>query len=57
MIGFIKRVNTYNDTSEMAEQHAVVLVITSVNLREVGLEVCNNSVILVRAIAVRGDAN
>ena len=46
---------TYHRTCEVSEKHAVVLVVPPVDLSEVCLEVRDNRVVLIGAIAVRGD--
>ena len=47
--------NTYNNARKVSEQHAVVLVVAPVHLREVSLEVGDDGIVVVRAIPVGRD--
>ena len=48
--------NTYNNARKVSEQHAVVLVVAPVHLREVSLEVGDDGIILIGTIPVGSDA-
>ncbi len=47
---------TYNNAGKMSKEDSAVLVVPAMNLREMCLEIRHDSIILVRAVAIRGDA-